>query len=173
MQILNRLILFCITASLIGILVGCTENVQSRAGTTTTIILTRHAERTVITKVLTEKGHARAKDLVKAVGDMKINAIYSPDLVRNLDTVRPLAKHLGIDITTVSSKPDVNEVVKTILARHPGEVVLWVGNTTNLGGIYFKLGGEGEVPDNYGDLFIMKINDQGATEVIKTRYGAL
>jgi nitrous oxidase accessory protein NosD len=173
MQTLNRLILFCITVSLIGVLVSCTENVQSKAGTTTTIILTRHAERTVITKILTEKGHARAKDLVKAVGSMKINAIYSPDLVRNLDTVRPLAKHLGMDITIVSSKPDAKEIVKTILARHAGEVVLWVGNTTNLGDIYYRLGGQGEAPDNYGDLCIMKINDQGAPEVNKTRYGAL
>ena len=44
-------------------------------GTETTIIMVRHAERTEITKVLTEKGHARAQDLVKAVEDMDISTI--------------------------------------------------------------------------------------------------
>jgi len=172
MPAFNRLIIFCITALFIGVVVGCTTTVQSKAGTSTTIILTRHAERTVITKVLTEKGHTRAKDLVKAVGDKNITAIYSPDLVRNLDTVRPLAKHLGIEITTVSSKPDADSVVNTILTRHAGQVVLWVGNTTNLSDIYYKLGGQGEPPDNYGDLFFLKIMDKGVTEVTKTTYGA-
>ena len=173
MKALNRLIILCITTFLIGTLVGCTAKVHSKSGTTTTIILTRHAERTAITKVLTDKGRARAEALVEAAGKLNITAIYSPDLVRNLDTVRPLAKHLGIDITIVSSKPDVDEVVKTMLAKHAGEVVLWVGNTTNLGGIYYKLGGTLAVPDNYGDLCILKIKDQGSTEVFKTRYGAL
>jgi phosphohistidine phosphatase SixA len=155
---------------------GCAAYMShSKPGTGTTIILTRHAEKTVITKVLTEKGKARAKALVEAVvkelGDKKITAIYSPDLVRNLDTVRPLAKHLKIDITIVGSSPVPNEVVKTILTKHSGGVVFWVGNTSNLPEIYSQLGGKGEAPNNYGDLFIMKIKDQGAPEIVKTRYG--
>lgn len=170
MQTLNRLITLCIALAISGALVSCTTRVHSKSGTETTIILTRHAERTMITKVLTERGHARAKDLVKTVGGMKITAIFSPDLVRNLDTVRPLAKHLGIDITVVSSKPEGDEVVKAMLTKHAGETVLWVGNTTNLSGIYYALGGEGEAPDNFGDLFILKIKDQGFPEVIKKRY---
>ncbi|MCK4951629.1 MAG: histidine phosphatase family protein [Gammaproteobacteria bacterium] len=170
MQTLNRLIALCIAIAISGVLVSCTARVHSKPGTETTIILTRHAERTIITKILTDRGRARAKELVKTVGDMKITAIYSPDLVRNLDTVRPLAKHLGIDITVVSSKPEVDEIVETMLTRHAGEIVLWVGNTANLSGIYYALGGEGEAPDNFGDLFILKIKDQGFPEVIKKKY---
>lgn len=173
MHILKRLNLLFLVILFTSILQGCATYVNTKPGATTTIIITRHAERTAITKVLTERGRARARDLVKAVGDMKINAIYSPDLVRNLDTVRPLAKHLGIEITVVSKKPVAKEVVDSILSRHAGETVLWVGNTTNISNIYNHLGGEGDAPDNYGDLCIMKIKEQGPPEVIKKRYGAL
>ena len=171
MKVLNRIIILCVTTLLVSALVGCMAKIQSKPGVTTTIILTRHADRTIFSMKLTEKGRKRAKDLVKAVGNLKINAIYSPDLERNLDTARPLAEHLGIDITVVNSNPD--ELVKTFLTKHAGEVVLWVGNTTNLGDIYYKLGGQDEAPDNYGDLCIMKISDKGAPEVFKTRYGGL
>jgi len=175
-KIYRSLVLF-IAGFLVSTLVGCaTYMSHSKPGTETTIILTRHAEKTVITKILTEKGKARAMALVEAVvkelGNKKVTAIYSPDLVRNLDTVKPLAKHLKIDISIVSSNPVPNEVVKTILTKHSGGVVLWVGNTSNLPEIYSQLGGKGEAPNNYGDLFIMNIKDQGAPEVIKFRYGA-
>lgn len=101
---------------LAGSLVACAtadSKVQSRPGTTTTIILTRHAERTQVTKVLTAKGQQRARDLVGAVDGLEVAAIYSPDLERNLDTVRPLAKHLGIEISVqpASSTPLVDQIV--------------------------------------------------------------
>jgi len=177
MRKVNQLVILFVTGFLVSTLNGCAAYMShSKPGTETTIILTRHAEKTVVTKVLTEKGKARAKALVEAVvkelGDKKITAIYSPDLARNLDTVRPLAKHVNIDITIVGSNPVPNEVVKTILTQHSGGVILWVGNTTNLSDIYSQLGGKGDAPDNYGDLFIMNIKDQGAPEVVKTSYGA-
>ncbi len=57
------------------------------------------------------------------------------------------------------------------MKENPGKAALWVGNTTNLPGIYSELGGEGEPPNNYGDLFIMKICDEGAAAVTKLRFG--
>jgi len=137
----------------------------------TTINLSRHVEKALITNVLTEKGHAQAKSLAAVLGDTKITAIYSPDLVCNLDTARPLAKHVKIDITTVSSKSYPSDVVTKMLTEHSGGVVLWVGNTSNLSDIYSQLGGEGEEPNNYGNLIFMKIKDQGPPEIIKTTYG--
>lgn len=172
MRKINRFFLLCVTGLLISTLIGCAAYMShSKPGTETTIILTRHAEKTFITNVLTKKGHAQAKALAAILVDSKITAIFSPDLVRNLDTARPLAKHLKINITTVGKTPDPNEVVTKMLTQHSGGVVLWVGNTSNLSDIYSQLGGEGEGPNNYGDLFIMKIKDQGSPEVIKKRYG--
>ena len=73
--------------------------------------------------ILTAQGHEHAKALVDAVGHMGITAIYSPNLERCLDTVGPLASHLGIDITLTPkiSKTTVDEIVSEILAKHTGQ----------------------------------------------------
>jgi hypothetical protein len=146
---------------------------QAVAGTGTSIIMIRHAERTEITKTLTVEGHVRAQDLVKAVADMNISAIYSPDLERNLDTVKPLAQHLGIEVTVTptESTPLVNQIVDEMLDKHAGKTVLWVGNMDNLRKMYWRLGGDGEGPIEYGDLFIMKITENAPVSIVKTHFG--
>ena len=157
-----------------GWVVACAGgSAQSVVGTETSIIMVRHAERTEITKVLTGKGHARAQDLVKAVADMNISAIYSPDLERNLDTVKPLAQHLGIEITVTPAKstPLVNRIVDEMLDKHAGKTILWVGNVDNLRKMYWRLGGNGEGPIEYGDLFIMKITANAPVNIVKTHFG--
>ena len=157
-----------------GWVVACAGGApQAVTGAETSIIMVRHAERTEITKVLTAKGHARAQDLVKAVADMNISAIYSPDLERNLDTVKPLAQHLGIDITVTPAKstPLVNQIVDEMLDKHAGKTILWVGNVDNLRKMYWRLGGNGEGPIEYGDLFIMKITANAPVSIVKTHFG--
>lgn len=146
---------------------------DSNPGTSTTVILIRHAERDNFF-IISPEGRKRAKALVDAVGDMGISAIFSPDLKRNLDTVKPLARHLGIEITLVPriSKPNVNKLVDDILSGHNGEVVLLVGNgSANLRALHHRLGGTGEGPYSYGDLFIYTISDSKPVKLVKTRYG--
>ena len=168
-NISGRLSNSVLTLSLITLLAGCAIVTHSMPGTTTTVILTRHADRDPLAEELNDKGRVRAEALVDAVADMNITAIYSPDRTRNLDTAKPLAKHLGLEIQTIGTSK--NEVSKTLLTRHPGETVIWIGNTTNLTGIYEHMGGEGAPPINYGDLYIMEVKDSGRPEVIKKRYG--
>ncbi len=174
MQQQNRLYIFGISIFLIVCSVAGIESpVDAKSGSTTTVILIRHAERDNFF-ILTARGHERAKALVDAVGDMGVTAIYSPDLERNLDTVKPLADHLGIYIflTPRINKSLVDQIVSDILARHRGEVVLLVGNGSgNLRSLHHRLGGTGEGPYSYGDLFIYTIPDQGPVEVVKSRYG--
>jgi len=172
MKLINRLLVSGVTIFLLGALAGCASmatTTHSKPGTTTTIILTRHADRDLPASALNEKGLVRAEALVETVGDMPITAIYSPDLKRNLDTARPLAKHLGIKINVVPIS--MRQVATTILTEHPGEVVLWVGNYNNLKDIFELLGGEGNAPIVYGDLYIMEIKDKGDPIVTRLRYG--
>jgi hypothetical protein len=175
MQQHHRLILLAIIILLVGCSVGCIgSTVNANSGKTTTVILIRHAERDNFF-ILTPKGHERAKALVDAVGDMGIAAIYSPNLERDLDTVRPLANHLGIRITLAPriSKALVDKIVSEILSRHPGEVALFVGNGAgNLRALHQRLGGTGEGPYTYGELFIYTIPVQGPVKVIKSKYGS-
>lgn len=137
----------------------------------TTVILIRHAEKTLIGAVLTERGHQNARALVDVLGGTKIDAIYSPDLERNLDTVRPLAKHLGIEINRMTGEWYPDEVVDIIAKKHAGQTVLWVGNTNNLPDIYTLLGGEGDPPVKYGDLYILTLSKNGKTSVVRKVWG--
>ena len=171
----KRFITFILVAVVLCFFIGCmSSNIHSKSGTTTTAILIRHADRDDKGR-LTPEGHDRAKALVDTVGHMGVTAIYSPDLERNLDTVKPLADHLGIDITLTPkvSLFVVNKIVNEILSKHAGGVVLWVGNVSgNLQAIYRKLGGKGKGPLEYGDLFILTIPDKGPVNVSKSRFGS-
>ena len=170
----NRLLILAIIFLILGCLFGNSgSEVPSKSGTTTTVILIRHAERDNFFNI-TAQGRERAKALVDAVKDMGVTAIYSPDLERNLDTVTPLARHLGIDITLTPriGKETVDKIIREILTSHAGEVVLLVGNGSgNLRALHQRLGGTGDGPYQYGDLFIYSISEQGPAKVIKTRYG--
>jgi hypothetical protein len=154
---------------------GCaTGVVHSKPGTSTTVILIRHGDIDELSEVLNAKGQERAKALVDAVRDMPITAIYSPDVRRNLDTVGPLAKQRGIEITLtpVVSLLVAKEISQEIVTKHAGGVVLWVGNRSgNLQKVYQHLGGTGTGPVEYGDLFIMTIPDKGEATVVKKRFG--
>jgi len=180
-------------ALMISVLSGCTgappakpESVLSPPGTTTTVILVRHAERAKEhgDSALTPAGRQRARDLVTAVGNRKITAIYSPDRGRNRETVQPLASHSGVPITLIpearlaNTRTFADEFVREILSEHAGGIVLWAGNKSpvglwggNLKEIYLRLGGTGDPPAKYDDLFIITVPDRGAVEVEKTTYG--
>lgn len=147
------------------VLAACAAPIQSPPGTTTTVVLIRHAER--FGDALTEAGRARAAALPAAVADLDIAAIYSPELVRNRQTVASLAAERGLDVTVI----EPSRVGERLVREHPGRTVLWVGNTTNLGSIFRELGGEGPPPNTYGDLYILRVHDAGPPEVIKRRYG--
>ena len=156
------------TAALLG---GHANAAASLPGTTTTVVLVRHAERTAVTKELTEKGRARAGDLRDQLASARVSAIYAPDLARNIDTARPLAELLNIDITLVPENPDIDALVATFLTQHAGSTVLWVGNTNNLKQIFTRLGGTGEAPGYYDDMYFVTVNDQGQAQVLRARYG--
>jgi len=172
MNIINRPVILFLTIVLVTVFGGCATATNSKPGVTTTIILTRHGDRDALSEGLNEKGRQRAKDLAQAAANMNITAIYCPDISRNRDTAKPLAKKLGIKPIIVSSSPNVNKITNILLTGHPGGTVLWVGNSNNLEGIYSLLGGEGSPPTAYGDLYIMKIKDGGDPEVIKQHYGS-
>ena len=173
----NKIYLYIVSILSALFIIGCSAvqhpNLHSKPGTTTTVILIRHAEKTDSGQ-LTTQGYARAEALVDAIGNMGVQEIYSPDLERNLNTVKPLARHLGVEITLTPkiSLPKVRAVCDEILTEHAGKVVLWVGNVSgNLQAIYRRLGGKGKGPLEYGQLYILTILDEGPTQVEKTTFG--
>lgn len=149
------------------LLAACATGVKSLPGTTTTVILIRHTERLHTSDALHEDGRVRATALPAALADFDIAAIYSPNKVRNLDTVRPLAAQRGLEITVI----EIDSVPERMLGDYPGKTVMWVGNTTNLGNIFRRLGGEGPPPNTYGDIYILTVTDTGLERLDKRRFG--
>lgn len=161
------LILLLLTA-VAAILPACAPaDLRSPTGSVTTIVLLRHADRNPLQEDLTDEGRERAAALPKALAGMPIDAIYSLDIKRNLDTAEPLAKERGLTVKIVRE----SRVAEQIVRGNPGKTVVWVGNTDNLADIYSALRGEGPPPVRYGDLFIVRLPDQGPTMVTKTHYG--
>jgi hypothetical protein len=182
-----------ISAYVLATLFGCSnaisvksEPVLSLPGTTTTIIMIRHAERAKEPgeSALTPAGRQRAQDLVAAIGDKQITAIYCPDRGRNRETVQPLAAHSGVTVTRIpearltNTRRFADEFVQEVLKAHAGGTVVWVGNKSpvgiwggNLKEIYRRLGGTGDPPEKYDDLFVIEVPDKGAVRVKKITYG--
>ena len=165
---------------------GGLDPIVSPTGTTTTFILVRHAEKANLTadSPLSDAGRERARALVDAVAEMEIDAIYCPAIRRNLETVAPLSKKLGLTVRTIpgwrllNTRQFADDFIRECLAEHGGGVILWAGNSSavgawgsNLKELYLRLGGEGPGPRAYDDLFVMIVNDQGGLEIQKNRYG--
>jgi len=186
----GRVLLACLAAFVAGVS-ACntrlsTVPVQSQPGTTTTIILVRHAERPEgLDPSLNAEGRQRALALAETLGQNGVTAIYTPDLRRNRESVEPIAEDLGLEVNIVGAlqiadtKAFANQFVTEVLDLHAGGVVLWVGNTGpitdtqsgNLQELYARLGGTGTAPTRYRDLYIAIIPDEGDVRWIKSEYG--
>ena len=176
-----------IAASLMAGCAGGQEYaLRSPAGTTTTYILVRHAEKANLSpeSPLNAAGRQRALALADTVGPMGISAIYCPALRRNKETVQPLAGRLGLGVRTVAgwrllnTRRFADDFLRETLAEHAGGVILWVGNSSavgdlgsNLQELYQRLGGQGQGPQTYDDLFVIVVDDRGAIDIQKRRYG--
>lgn len=150
-----------------ALILGACSVVHSPPGTTTTVVLLRHADRTPPLDVLNDKGIERAKALPAAVADLDITVIYSPDKNRNLQTVKPLIAERGTELKIIP----ISNVAERLLSENPGKTVMWVGNTDNLQTIYGQLGGKDVPPVIYGEIFIMTVGDTGPPKIEKRNFG--
>lgn len=165
-----------------------TDPVSSQAGTTTTIVIVRHAEKLddSLDPPLNDEGFARAAALADVLKGNGVTAIYCPDLVRNRQTCAPVEEALGLTANVISqlrladTKALANELVDEILTQHAGGVVLFVGNTGpaiegvqsgNLQELYARLGGTGTPPVKYRDLYVAIVPEEGDVHFIEATYG--
>ncbi|MBV1869118.1 MAG: histidine phosphatase family protein [Marinosulfonomonas sp.] len=133
----------------------------------TTLIILRHADR--YEEDLNARGIARAAALPGALAGVAIDAIYSPDLKRNLDTAAPLAAERGLSVTTRATK----NVAAAMFADNPGKTIVWVGNKGNINVIWDDIGAQDPPPLAYGDLFIVRPDASGNPVVTRKTYGVV
>jgi 2,3-bisphosphoglycerate-dependent phosphoglycerate mutase len=102
----------------------------SAATAQSTIFIIRHAEKADATKDpdLSEAGRARAEALVKTLRDANITAIYATEFKRTQQTAAPLAKALGITVTTLPAK-DSAALIAKLRASTGNALVVGHGDT--------------------------------------------
>jgi len=149
---------------------------------TTTMIFVRHAEKASIPTddpTLTEKGKLRAQELARQLTDADvvagIDAIYSTDTIRTIQTAQPVADALDLEISIYANEEDDEPVVDAMVDAHKGKIILVVGHSNTLPKMIAALGASKNVPpiaDNeYDNLYLISIPWFGKTKTIRLRYG--
>ncbi|MBI4852816.1 MAG: histidine phosphatase family protein [Acidobacteria bacterium] len=145
----------------------------------TTVFLVRHAEKATSPAddpPLLDIGSLRAKQLAHVLGNAQIKAIYTSELLRTKQTAEPLAKHLGIESTTIPIKTNLKESFKETAKKvyeKPGENVLVVGHSNTLPEIIKELGANANITideTEYDNLFIVTIYGKGKATLTRLKY---
>ncbi|HXW08612.1 MAG TPA: phosphoglycerate mutase family protein [Vicinamibacterales bacterium] len=142
------------------------------------VFLVRHAERADMGTAaaatmspdpeLSPTGHQRAESLAAMLRDARVTAIFASEFKRTQQTAAPLAKALGLDVTTVKS----NEPHRLLqLVRAATGNVLVVGHSNTVPDIIQGLGVSDRVTiaeTEYDNLFV--VSPGSPPRMIRLRY---
>jgi broad specificity phosphatase PhoE len=150
-----------------------------RSLTTTTIIVTRHAEKvlgTIADAPLTPEGELRAQQLARtlgaAPGPARINAIYTVNIRSAVMTAAPLASRLSIQ-PTILRESDLQGLTSRLLRTHRGRTVLVVARADTVVQMiraltHAKTPAIGE--NDYGSAYVINVPSIGSANVIEIKY---
>jgi broad specificity phosphatase PhoE len=163
-----------------AIAVGLAWFFESQA--TTTMIFVRHAEKALMPiddPGLSAEGKVRAAELARQLVDADvvagIDAIYSTDTRRTIETAQPIADALELKIQTYENQEDDEPVVDAMVNAHKGRIILVVGHSNTLPTMIAALGASKKVPPiaefEYDNIYVISIPWFGKTKTIRLRYG--
>lgn len=145
-------------------------------GTTTTLLIVRHADRQEGSDALSAAGVTRAEALAHAAQFAGPAAIYHSDTTRTRDTAAALAATVGLT-PIVYPAGDAAGVVARIFADHRGQTVVVVGHSNTVPLIVDAAGGP-SIPDlddgEFDRLFVLTVCRcrRGAARLLSLQYGA-
>lgn len=149
---------------------------QVISDTATTFILIRHAETTGIgtNPDLNNDGQERALELVTILNNITLDAIFSTNYNRTIQTATPVAMDKSLNIQTYN--PSALEVfVDNHIISHKGKVILVVGHSNTTPDILNILNGGNTYSDlneaEYNNLFIVTAYHKGNSNILHMKYG--
>lgn len=126
------------------------------------VFVVRHAEKGLGSNPeLTAAGTRRAAFLARLLAVGRIDAVYSTDVRRTMQTARPTAAAAGVSITNYSNEPDLISELKSL---NGGERVLVVAHSNTVGTILNGLGVSQSIQieeDEFDNLFVATLADSG------------
>lgn len=144
------------------------------AGPATTVYVLRHAEKgTGPNPALTANGARRANSLAHLLEDHPVAAVFTSPYRRTRQTVAPLASSVGLTPEVLPADA-VPTLVRQILRNYRGRTVVVVGHSNTVPRMLRQLGVADAVvlqADDYGDLFVVRIDANGAARLERRRFG--
>ena len=145
---------------------------------TLTVFLVRHAEKVRGPDVgrdptLTEAGRARAHALAHTLAHAGIDAIYTTEWRRTIETGAQLAQTLDIEPKVIRAEQGFIDKMRRILLEQKGRRVVVVGHSDTTPALARALGADDapDIADNdFDDIYQVVISEQG-THFIHLRYG--
>lgn len=163
------------------IAVGLAWFFESQA--TTTVIFVRHAEKAALPAddpELSEAGKQRAAELARQLVDadvvpgVGVDAVYSTSFRRTVETARPVAEALDLQIMTYDAA-DTEAFLETVVRDYKGKIILVVGHSNTVPEMIANMGASKSVPpiaeDEYDNIYLVSIPWFGKTKTIRLRYG--
>jgi 2,3-bisphosphoglycerate-dependent phosphoglycerate mutase len=148
---------------------------ESLPDTTTTFILVRHAETTGAgsNPNLSVDGQSRANRLSQMLEKVNLNAIYSTNFNRTMQTAQPAATAKGISITTYDPFAPA-ALVDQVLLSFPKGAVLVVGHSNTIPDMLNAMIGANQFQDltenEYDNLFVVHVSALGEATVTHLKY---
>jgi broad specificity phosphatase PhoE len=138
---------------------------------TTVIFLVRHCEKAIESTNnpnLAEEGQKRAQHLAEILKNAGIEAIYSTNTKRTMQTGEPLAKLMNLNIQVY--EPKDSTFAQTL--RQAGKKILVVGHSNTVPELLNQLTGTETYQPNdlYGDLWVLTIPEKEKAITVRLRF---
>ena len=144
--------------------------------TATTFILSRHCETTGIGSDpdLSTAGTARAQELLRVLKNVPLDAVYSTNFKRTIQTATPTATDKALTVKTYNPNA-LSPFVDNALATHHGKTILVVGHSNTTPSLLNVLTGTTlyqQLPETeYDNLYIVTVFEKGRATVTHLKYG--
>ena len=142
-----------------------------------TLICVRHAEKIkgISNPSLTKDGIQRAEDLSTLLTSVNVDAIYSSDYNRTIETVQDLSIRTKVPIQRYDPR-ELDQLKNTIMSNHQNEVVVVVGHSNSTPQFINTLLSEDKYSSfdesDYDNIFIVSISADGEASSHLLEYGA-
>jgi phosphohistidine phosphatase SixA len=145
----------------------------------TTVILVRHAEKASqdADPSLSAAGAERAKELARVLSGVKVDAIYTTQYKRTVETAAPFATASGVTpVVRTAGKTFAADLAKHLLAEHRGQTVLVVGHSNTTIDVIKALGvtDVAGIPESqFDNLYVLTAVEGAEAKVVALRYGGV
>lgn len=135
--------------------------------TATTFVLVRHAEKDTTNKNdpdLTQAGKDRARLLADVVQLIKIDAVYSTQVLRTLKTATPTVAMQKAPLIPYNAE-ESEALMQRLVSTEQGKTFVIVGHSNNIPQMLNKISGNGKFAQieesDYDNIYIVKAANKG------------